>query len=220
MAPSASFVCMGIPGLLQSRCGRSGHILCHRWPKTVLKLATGFISICGVVVCLSWGQTQGSGEICSQFQHFSSVCVLLFPLWSPGGAAEGQMLNVRTNVSKRPCLHSIEGKSGFPCSVDVPEAGGSKCVCVFVFSSMTCSSTQQCCVHAEQDVGPADVLWEMCLYCPHGCSYTVEMYQRFTQTDLFFYYFFPQPQQESAPFPSKLGNRIVPALIWALIFYI
>lgn len=92
----------------------------------------------------------------------SAQSVLFFPLWSPGGAAEGQMLNVRTNVSKRTCLHSIEfpsrGRSGFPCSVGVPEAGGSKCVCVFVLSSMTCSSTQQCCVHAGQDVGPADVL--------------------------------------------------------------
>lgn len=118
----------------------------------MLKLGTGFISICGVVVCLSRGQTQGSGEICSQFQHFSSVCVLFFSLWSPGGAAEGQMLNVRTDVSKRTCLHNVEfpgrGRSGFPCSVGMPEAGGSTCVCVCVsvFSSMTCSSTHQWCV--------------------------------------------------------------------------
>lgn len=102
----------------------------------MLKLGTGFIYICGVVICLSRGQTQGSGENCSRFQHFSSVCVLFFSLWSPGGAAEGQMLNVSTNVSKTTSLHNIEfpsrGRSGFPCGVGVPEAGGSKCVCVCV----------------------------------------------------------------------------------------
>lgn len=64
------------------------------------------------------------------------------------------MLNVRTNVSKRTCLHNVEfpsrGRSGFLCSVGVPEAGGNKCVCVCVsmFSSMTCSSTREWCVHA------------------------------------------------------------------------
>lgn len=201
----------------------------------MLKLGTGFITVSGVVVCISRGQTQGSDGNCSRFQHFSSVSVLFFSLWSPGGAAEGQMLNVRTNVSKRTCLHNIEfpsrGRSGFPCGVGVTEADGNKCVCVCVcvsvFSSMTCSNTQQWCVHACPAVlgrtwgccvsEPANVLWEVCLYCPHGCSYTVEMCQGFIQTDFFF---FPQPQQESAPFPSKLGNRIVPALTWALIFNI
>lgn len=48
------------------------------------------------------------------------------------------MLNVRTKVSKRTCLHNAgfpsRGRSGFPCSVGVPEAGGSKCVCVFVLA--------------------------------------------------------------------------------------
>lgn len=61
------------------------------------------------------------------------------------------MLNVRINVSKRTCLHNVgflsRGRSGFPYGVGVPEAGGSKCVCVCV-SSITCSSSQQWCVHA------------------------------------------------------------------------
>lgn len=46
------------------------------------------------------------------------------------------MLNVSTNVSKRTCLHNVEfpsrGRSGFLCGVGVPEAGGSKRVCVCV----------------------------------------------------------------------------------------
>lgn len=66
----------------------------------------------------------------------SAQSVCCSSLWNPGGAAEGQMLNVSTNVSKTTCLHNVEfpsrGRSGFPCGVGVPEAGGSKCVCVCV----------------------------------------------------------------------------------------
>lgn len=129
---------MGIPGLVQPG------------PKTVLKLGTGFISVCGGVVFLSRAQTQGSGGSCSRFQHFSSVCVLFFSLWSPGGAAEGQMLNVSTNASKRACSHNVE----FPhrvfraVLVCLRLVGASVCVCISVFCSMPCSSSQHWCVRA------------------------------------------------------------------------
>lgn len=55
------------------------------------------------------------------------------------------MLNVKTNVYKRDCLHKVEfpskGKSDFPRVVCVPDAGGEQvCVCIFesVHSALSC----------------------------------------------------------------------------------